>query len=237
MLICAEPALGLAVVNGPHEVVVSGAASALDRVRSELGDREVRTAMLAVSHAFHSPLMQPAAAAFGDLAAGFTYRAPEIPIYSTVRGRLLGVDEPMDAGYWVEQITAPVRFADAARDALHADPTHLLEIGPRRILAPMIARIQPGSAIPALLPCPGPAASGNELDEVVAALYRDGLDPAWDALSEAQQRVPRRLSGYAFSTDRRFWMAADPPAPGDRGAGPGRPAPSPPQGRTTRWTS
>ena len=103
--------------------MISGDASALDRVRSALSDRGVDTTLLAVSHAFHSPLMAPAAAAFGDVAAEFAYRAPEIPIYSTVRGRLLAFDEPMDAGYWVEQITAPVRFADAAAEALQSDPT------------------------------------------------------------------------------------------------------------------
>ena len=213
-LISGEPALGLAAVNGPREVVVSGDASALERVRRELSAREVMNKRLAVSHAFHSPLMAPAAAAFGDVAARFAYRAPELAIYSTVRGRLLAFDEPMDAGYWVEQITAPVRFADAAGEALQADPTHLLEVGPRRILAPILSGIQPGSAIPALLPCPGPAATGDELDEVVAALYRDGLDPAWDVLCDPAHRVPRRLSGYAFSTDRRFWMQHDPPGPG-----------------------
>ncbi|MDX6691763.1 MAG: hypothetical protein QOG15_3220, partial [Solirubrobacteraceae bacterium] len=88
-LIRGEPTLGLAAVNGPREVVVSGDASALDRVRSELSDREVDHTLLAVSHAFHSPLMAPAAEAFGDVAAQFAYRAPEVPIYSTVRGRLL----------------------------------------------------------------------------------------------------------------------------------------------------
>jgi acyl transferase domain-containing protein len=212
-LIAGEPALGLAAVNGPREVVISGEASALDRVRTELSERGVDATRLAVSHAFHSPLMAPAAAAFAEVAAGFAFRAPELPIYSTVRGRLLGFDEPMDAGYWVEQITAPVRFADAAGEALQADPSHLLEIGPRRILAPMMTRIQPDSAIPSLLACPGPAATGDELDEVVAALYRDGLNPDWDALSEPEQRVPRRLSGYAFSTERRFWLQAAPPGP------------------------
>ena len=157
--------------------------------------------------------MAPAAAAFGDVAAGFAYRAPELPIYSTVRGRLLAFDEPMDAAYWVEQITAPVRFADAAGEALESDPSHLIEIGPRRVLAPMMTRIQPDGAIPALLPCPGPAATGDELDELVAALYRDGLNPAWDVLYEPGQRVPRRLSGYAFSTERRFWMREQSPRP------------------------
>jgi 8-amino-7-oxononanoate synthase len=209
-LISGEPLVGLAAVNGSRDVVVSGDASALDRVRGELSDRGVATTPLTVSHAFHSPLMAPAAAAFADVAARFTYRAPEIPIYSTLRGRLLAADEPMDAGYWVEQLVAPVRFAGAAGEGLHGDPTHLIEIGPRRILAPMISRIQLDSSVPTLAPCPGPAASGHELEEVVAALYRDGLNPAWDALYQPEQRVRRRLSGYAFSTDDRAWIQTSP---------------------------
>ena len=225
-LIAGEPGLGLAAVNGPSEVVLSGDIGALERMRSALRDRDVDNTLLAVSHAFHSPLMAPAAAAFADVAAQFAYRAPELPIYSTVRGRLLAFDEPMDAGYWVEQITAPVRFAAAAGEALASDPSHLLEIGPRRILAPIVSRIAPDSAIAALLPCPGPKASGDELDEVVAALYRDGLNPDWDALYEPGQRVPRRLSGYAFSTDRRFWMQDAPPRPD--GAAPASPTASSP---------
>ncbi len=212
-LLRAEPGLALAAVNAPREIVISGDAGALDRVGSELGERGVVHKRLAVSHAFHSPLMEPAAAAFGEVAAQFAYRAPEIPIYSTVRGRLLAFDEPMDAGYWVEQITAPVRFAAAAGEALQTDPTHLLEIGPRQILVPIAARIAPGRDIPALLPCPGPPATGDELDEVVAGLYRDGLNPEWDVLSEPEQRVPRRLSGYAFSTARRYWMQTPRPQP------------------------
>ena len=73
-LISGEPLVGLAAVNGPRDAVLSGDASALDRVRSDLVDRGVATTPLAVSHAFHSPLMQPAAAAFADVAARFTYR-------------------------------------------------------------------------------------------------------------------------------------------------------------------
>ena len=70
-LIAAEPALGLAAVNGPREVVISGDLSALERLRSALTELAVMNKPLAVSHAFHSPLMAPAAAAFGEVAAQF----------------------------------------------------------------------------------------------------------------------------------------------------------------------
>lgn len=210
--------VAVAAVNGPDAVVLSGESSALDAIEAELTARGVRFTRLAVSHAFHSPLTAPIVDAFADVAASCTFRSPRIPIYSTVRGRLLDVDEPMDADYWTEHIGATVRFADAATAALSADPTHLIEIGPRRVLAPLVERL--GSGTVPLSPCPGPDATGRELADLVAALYRDGLEPNWDVLYPTGQRVRRRLGGYAFDTAQRFWgvpSAESEPAPAVEG--------------------
>ncbi|PQP21657.1 type I polyketide synthase [Rhodococcus opacus] len=211
-LLAGEPAAALAAVNGPRDVVLSGAVDALERLGAALTATGLRVRRLTVSHAFHSPAMAPMQDAFAEVAAGCTYRQPEIPIFSTTRGRLLDVDEPMDAAYWTDHITATVRFADATAAALTCDPTHLIEVGPARILLPLIARAHPDSPARHLAPCPGPAATGAELPDTVAALYRDGLDPVWDALYEPGSRVRRRLSGYQFATTARFWTPEDAPA-------------------------
>ena len=205
-LIGDEPAVVLAVVNGPRDVVLSGSSEGLDRVRERLEAGEVPMRPLAVTHALHSPLMEPALDEFRAVVAGVEHHEPTIPIYSTARGRLLDVGEPMDAEYWAEQIVAPVRFADAVTAALESEPTHLIEVGPRRVLAPLVQRIGADATPPVLIPCPGPDATGLELDEVIAALYRDGLDPAWDVLYEPAHRVRRRLPGYEFSTEHRSWV-------------------------------
>ncbi len=204
-LLDGEPRVSLAAVNGPREVVVSGETAALDRIEARLARHGLRGRRLAVSHAFHSPLMEPIVDAFAEIAASCSFAAPRTPVYSTVRGRLLDVDEPMGADYWTEHICATVRFADSMNTALAAEPTHLIEVGPSRVLGPLVARIRPGTAT--LSPCPGPDATGRELADVVAALYRDGLDPNWDTLYEPGQRVRRRLGGYRFDTTQRFWTA------------------------------
>ncbi|MFD9667474.1 type I polyketide synthase [Rhodococcus sp. NPDC059968] len=211
-LLAGEPAAALAAVNGPRDVVLSGAADALDRLGAALTAAGLLVRRLTVSHAFHSPAMAPMQDAFAEVAADCTYRPPEIPIFSTTRGRLLDVDEPMDAAYWTDHITATVRFADATAAAMICDPTHLIEVGPARILLPLTARAHPDSPARHLAPCPGPAATGTELPDTVAALYRDGLDPAWDALYEPGARVRRRLRGYEFATTARFWTPDDAPA-------------------------
>ncbi|EID73750.1 MULTISPECIES: type I polyketide synthase [Rhodococcus] len=211
-LLAGEPAAALAAVNGPRDVVLSGAADALERLGAALTATGFLVRRLTVSHAFHSPAVAPMQDAFAEVAADCSYGPPAIPIFSTTRGRLLDVDEPMDAAYWTDHITATVRFADAAAAALTCDPTHLIEVGPARILLPLTARAHPESPARHLAPCPGPAATGTELPDTLAALYRDGLGPAWDALYEPGSRVRLRLSGYDFATTARFWTPEDAPA-------------------------
>ncbi|TCJ93547.1 type I polyketide synthase [Nocardia alba] len=214
-----EPAVVVAAVNGPDDLVLSGDAEALHRIASVLRTRSVITKPLTVSHAFHSPLMAPMLAEFETIAATCAYRAADLPIYSTVRGRLLDPAEVMDAEYWTEHVRATVLFGDAVHAALGTDPTHLIEVGPRRVLATAVRRIDPALGAQCLSPGHGPGATGDELAATVAALYRDGLDPVWNELYEPAQRVRRRLPVYEFAVAQRFWVETptvgevDTPAP------------------------
>ncbi len=203
-----SPLVALGAVNGPRDVVLSGAGAAVSDACERLVERGATTTPLGVTHAFHSRLMEPAVEALAAVASELEFRPPRLPIFSTVRGRPLDVDEPMDAGYWVEQLVSTVRFGDALLAALESDPTHLIEVGPRRILAPLVARVGAERPPPVLVPCPGLGATGLELHEAIAALYREGLDPMWDALYEPGQRVRRRLAPYEFSTEHRSWVQA-----------------------------
>jgi 8-amino-7-oxononanoate synthase len=142
--------------------------------------------------------MAPMTEEFASVAAECDYQVPDYPIFSTLHGRMLADDEEMDAKYWTDHIGATVRFADAVAEAIASEPTHLVEFGAKRILAPMVKRSH-ASAPPALAVAAG-------LTETVAALYRDGLNPDWSLLYPDEDRVTQRLSGYAFSTDNRFWF-------------------------------
>jgi 8-amino-7-oxononanoate synthase len=190
--------LDLAAVNGPGEVVLSGAMEAIEATAHTLTTAGITVRRLNVSHAFHSQLMEPVTAKFASIAAECSYESPAFPIFSTLRGRVLRDDETMDADYWTAHIGATVRFADAAAEAMQGEPTHLVEFGSRRTLAPIIMRSHDG-APPALTVAAG-------LTETVAALYRDGWNPNWNLLYPKDARVAHRLSGYAFSTENRFWI-------------------------------
>jgi len=190
--------LDLAAVNGPDEIVLSGPMEAIDDAADALDRAGVTVRRLNVSHAFHSQLMKPVTATFASIAAELSYELPTFPIFSTLHGRLLGDDEPMGADYWTGHIGATVRFADAAAEAMQAEPTHLVEFGAKRTLVPMITRAHETTP-PALTVAAG-------LSETVAALYRDGLNPEWNLLYPNQARVAHRLSSYLFSTQNRFWI-------------------------------
>ena len=110
----------------------------------------------------------------------------------------------MDADYWTAHVRATVRFADAAAEAMRAEPTHLIEFGAKRTLAPMITRSHDG-APPALN-------IATDLRGTVAALYRDGLNPDWNLLYPTEARTAHRISGYSFSTANRFWIRERPPS-------------------------
>jgi acyl transferase domain-containing protein len=205
-LVDAEPLVGVGAVNGPRATVLSGDLAALGRIDDELTRRGVRTRRLEVSHAFHSPLMDPMLDRFAALADETGGGVPKLPVYSTVRGRLLEA-EPMDAKYWTEHISAPVLFGDAMSRLLEAGPTHLVETGPRPVLSRMARSLRSaaGAGVHTVAPVSGEEADGRTFAEAVAELFRSGLDPHWDAVYPQEERKPQRLAPYAFSDAHRFW--------------------------------
>ncbi|WP_329562420.1 type I polyketide synthase [Kitasatospora sp. NBC_01266] len=217
-LLLDEPELAVAAVNGPKDTVLSGSTAALARIEAALTARGIRGRALRVSRAFHSPLIAPAAERLRELTVGAA--VPAVPLASTRRGQLLGA-ELMDGHYWAGHAAEPVRFAEAVTAlAAQAAPTHLVEIGPRRQLLSLVRRggLAPGAAL--LHPAPGPEATGWELAELVAELYRAGLDPEWDALYEPEDRRTERLRPYVFATEHRFrWNAAGSAAGSAAGGG------------------
>ena len=196
-----EPLLAVAAVNGPRSVVLAGDGGAIDRVHASLAAAGMKAHRLRTSHAFHSPLMEPAAREFAEVARSVEYAAARVPIYSTVTGGRAGV---LDAGYWTAQITSPVLFSGALTAAAETEATHLVELGPRPVLAPLARDLWPGAEDRVLSACSGQDATAEELADLVGALYRAGLDPEWDALYPGGRPAPERLAPYEFSTARRF---------------------------------
>jgi acyl transferase domain-containing protein len=128
--------LSIAAINGPASVVISGSRDAVLAVSELLAAEGVKSQRLTVSHAFHSPLMEPMLEEFRRVAERVTYHKPVLRLVSNVTGRLAG-DEIATPGYWVRHVREAVRFADGVA-ALHSQGVQIfLEIGPKPVLLGM----------------------------------------------------------------------------------------------------
>ncbi|MEM9385016.1 MAG: SDR family oxidoreductase [Pseudomonadota bacterium] len=130
--------VAVAVYNGPRQVVISGADDDVDRVLAVLGCEDTRT--LAVSHAFHSPLMAPAADALREAVASIKFRPPRTPLVSSRTGQLAG-SEVGQPEHWVRQLLEPVRFTDAVDALWMAGTQEFVEIGPGSALTGLVGEI------------------------------------------------------------------------------------------------
>ncbi|KUN76115.1 hypothetical protein AQJ66_35060, partial [Streptomyces bungoensis] len=207
--------VGIAAVNGPEALVVSGVAEAVEEIAAHFRAQERKVTSLRVSHAFHSPLMEPMLADFRAVAESLSYERPTLPIVSTVTGASASADELMSPEYWVDHVTATVRYVDALHTLAGTKTTRFLELGPDGTLTALARSVlDHGSrvAVPALRKDgPEPAAVLG----AIAALHVHGHSPDWAALFPGARDVT--LPTYAFQR-RRYWLDA-PPGSGWRGSG------------------
>ncbi|MGM1059435.1 beta-ketoacyl synthase N-terminal-like domain-containing protein [Saccharothrix sp. Mg75] len=203
--------VGVAAVNGPRAVVVSGDADAVDALVQRLRARGRRTRGLRVSHAFHSHRMDPVLDEFRAVARSLSYAEPAVPVVSNVTGRPARPGELTDPEYWVRHIRGTVRFGDGARRLAEAGVTAHLELGPDAVLAPAVRAAVPGDAFAAALRRDRPEPTA--LVEALATLHAAGVAVDLAALTGGH-RVP--LPTYAFRR-RRHWLPdpADSSAPAD----------------------
>ncbi|MFI9270796.1 type I polyketide synthase [Kitasatospora sp. NPDC052896] len=196
--------VGVAAVNGPSSVVVSGAEEAVLELAERLAVEGRRTKRLAVSHAFHSPLMEPMLAEFRAVAERVTFGAPTLPIVSTLTGRLVAEGELGDPGYWVRHVRDSVRFADTVQTLAAEGATAFLEVGPGGLTAMAQETLADSDAVTV------PALRADRPEELalttaLAQLHVHGISPEWDAVFAGGGARRVDLPTYAFQ-HQRYWL-------------------------------
>ena len=129
--------VGIAAINGPTSIVVSGEEGPALEVAAHFEERGRRVKRLTVSHAFHSALMNPMLPEFRTVTAGVGYAQPTIPIVSNVTGQLATAEQVASPDYWVEHVRAAVRFCDGVRTLAEHGVTTFVELGPNGVLTGM----------------------------------------------------------------------------------------------------
>ncbi|WP_189167816.1 type I polyketide synthase, partial [Sphaerisporangium melleum] len=203
-----EDEVGVAAVNGPSAVVVSGAEKVVEEIAGVLAEKGMRTRRLRVSHAFHSPLMEPMLADFRDAVSSLVFNEPLIPVVSNVTGQVAEPGLLTDPAYWVRHVRQPVRFADGVTAARTTGATVFLEVGPDATLTALAQQILDGDAAAVFVP-----AARRDRDEALALvqalgrLHVQGVVVDWDAYFAPARPAPVDLPTYAFQRER-FWLSA-----------------------------
>jgi acyl transferase domain-containing protein len=132
-----EADVSIATVNGPYAVVVSGKGEAVDTVADLAQMAGRRTKELVVSHAFHSPLMNPILEELSQVASSLHISPPAIPIVSNVTGDFMTGD--MTGDYWSSHVRQAVLFHEGMSKIMEAGASLLIEIGPHPALTQAVA--------------------------------------------------------------------------------------------------
>ncbi|WP_279617359.1 polyketide synthase dehydratase domain-containing protein, partial [Streptomyces bungoensis] len=209
--------VGVAAVNGPGSLVLSGAAEAVEDVAAHFRGEGRKVTSLRVSHAFHSPLMEPMLADFREVAESLTYCEPRIPLVSTLTGTAADPSELMSPDYWVQHVRRPVRYADGIRTLDEQGVSCFVELGPDGTLTALAqACLDADADADERLFLPSLRRDRSEAEAaltVIAGLFVRGGEVDWRTIFAGSGARTVPLPTYAFQR-RTYWPT---PAPAGHG--------------------
>lgn len=219
----------VAAVNSARSTVVSGPAAAVDAVLKAWTSRGGDGKRLTVSHAFHSPLMDPVLEEFRGVVAGLRFAEPSVPLVSTRTGRRASAAELADPEHWVAQVREPVLFADALEELRDLGLDAFVELGPDAaltaavdeqvaldgdgdgdvVVVPLLTRKRPET---------GDAEQAGSFERGVAELWASGVPARLSPAGRPDPKLVADLPTYAFEAVPT-WLHVPRSAPGLTGVG------------------
>lgn len=206
--------VSIAAVNGPRQTVISGTLAELRAIGQAFERQGIQHHMLRVSHAFHSPLMEPILQQFEQAAQSVRFSAPRIPLISNLTGRLVGSEQIVQPGYWRRHIREAVRFHDGLCTLKSMRPDCCIEIGPHPTLLGLASSAfgPDGPILIASL-----RRGGRDWEQMLSGLaeaYLAGVQVNWDGLCNRVTDHVVDLPTYPFQRERHWFRARQrPPVP------------------------
>ncbi len=201
--------LDLAAINAPGLCVVAGEGAAVNALAQELTAIGVENRLLHTSHAFHSAMMDPAAAQLLEVLDGIELKPPTRRFLSNFSGDWITAQEATDPSYWTRHLRQPVDFAAGLAKVLQEPNSILLEVGPGRALASLVSQ-QPdcaGSTTLTSLPHARDARDAGDFSyRTLGRLWLAGGPVDWDGFYSHEDRRRVRLPTYPFER-RSFWIS------------------------------
>ena len=210
-------ALAIAAVNAPLGTVISGDRQAIHQVCARLKAQGIESKLLDVSHAFHSPLMDPVLAPFNQLAHTLSFSPPKLNFISNLSGKPVSA-EIQSPDYWTEHLRRPVRYAAGIQTLVDQGYKTFLEIGPQPTLLALARQCSPSQdllCLPSLRK--GRSDWLNMLDSL-ASLYAHGFTIDWSGFDRDYSRRRVVLPTYPFQR-QRYWIESS-----DNGHPPAQPS-------------
>ena len=199
--------VSIAAVNGPQNIVISGAETAVQAVVARLKTEGFHARFLQVSHAFHSQLMEPILADFEKVASQVRYSAPRIKLVSDITGEFAKSDQVTTPAYWREHIRRPVQFMRSI-ETLYQDGCDIfIEVGPNPVLTGMGQRCleQANRQVSWISSLKSGKADRQQMLSALAGLYTNGAAIAWAGFDHEVTYRKLALPSYPFQR-RRYWI-------------------------------
>ncbi|GAA3031278.1 hypothetical protein GCM10020000_05250 [Streptomyces olivoverticillatus] len=200
--------VSIAAVNGPNAVVIAGSDAAVTELAELIAADGRKTTRLRVSHAFHSPLMNPMLDDFREAISSLAFNEPSIPVVSNLTGEVAEASDLCSPDYWVRHVRESVRFSDGIRTLADQGVTTYLELGPDGVLSAMAQDSAPvdSTVVPVL------RKNRSEETAAVTALARlhvHGVTVDWQAFFAGTGARRVDLPTYAFQR-QWFWPVGSP---------------------------
>jgi acyl transferase domain-containing protein/acyl-CoA synthetase (AMP-forming)/AMP-acid ligase II/pimeloyl-ACP methyl ester carboxylesterase/acyl carrier protein len=196
--------ISIAAVNGKEHIVISGARAEIEKVITIFEGQGIKSKRLNVSHAFHSPLMQPIISEFAEVAGKMSYSLPQIEIISNVTGTKI-TEDIATADYWVNHILKPVQFAQSIEVLAEEGCDVFLEIGAKPILLGMGRQCLPkndGLWLPSLRPR---QEDWQQLLQSLSTLVLAGVAIDWRGFYGDNSYQRLLIPTYPFQR-QRYWL-------------------------------